>query len=113
MQDAGFTRAELDLLAKAKANSDALTSTEWAAMKLVADNPPLDASPRLHAIRMLHDEAYHRAKASIMEPIARFNQLLAAHRTGGPRCRTLCLAAAYRVHHIRPVAVAAVLVTAA
>ena len=75
MQEAGFTRAELDLLAKAKANSDALTSTEWAAMKLVTDNRPLDSPQRLHAILMLHDEAYHRAKASIMEPIARFNQL--------------------------------------
>lgn len=75
MQDAGFTPAELELLARAKTNSDALTSTEWAAMKRVADNPPLDSPQRLYAIRMLHDEAYHRAKASIMEPIARFNQL--------------------------------------
>jgi hypothetical protein len=40
MRDAGFTPAEMNMLASAKANSDTLTSTEWAAMRLVAANPP-------------------------------------------------------------------------
>ncbi|MBV8679626.1 MAG: EAL domain-containing protein [Aquitalea sp.] len=80
MADAGFTPEEMTMLAKAKANSDALTRTEWAAMHLVAANPPFGSPQRQQAIRMLHDEAYHRAKASIMEPIAEFNRM-SAQRT--------------------------------
>jgi diguanylate cyclase (GGDEF)-like protein/PAS domain S-box-containing protein len=58
-------------LAQAKANSDALTSTEFAAMKLI-ESVPLTEANRLKASLMLHDEAYHQAKASIMRPISIF-----------------------------------------
>lgn len=75
MRDAGFTPAEMAMLGTAKANSDALTRTEWAAMRLVASNPPLGSAPRQQAILMLHDAAYHRAKAGIMQPIVTFNRM--------------------------------------
>jgi len=72
MRQAGFTEEELAKLALAKANSDALTSTEFAAMKLVeSTNPPTEAN-RSKAILMLHDAAYHQAKADIMQPINEF-----------------------------------------
>ncbi|MBA4707850.1 putative bifunctional diguanylate cyclase/phosphodiesterase [Aquitalea aquatica] len=77
MRDAGFTPDEMARLAEAKAKSDALTRIEWAAMALVASNPPLDAPQRLQAIHMLYDAAYHRAKAGIMQPIADFNRISA------------------------------------
>lgn len=74
MRAAGFTPAEMAMLSTAKANSDALTRTELAAMRLVAGNPPLDSPQRQQAIQMLHDAAYQRAKAGIMQPIAAFNR---------------------------------------
>ncbi|WP_059287519.1 putative bifunctional diguanylate cyclase/phosphodiesterase, partial [Aquitalea magnusonii] len=80
MRAAGFTPEEMARLAEAKAKSDALTRTEWAAMALVASAPALDSPQRQQAIRMLHDAAYHRAKAAIMQPIAEFNRL-SAQRT--------------------------------
>ncbi|RMC95344.1 EAL domain-containing protein [Aquitalea palustris] len=80
MREAGFTPDEMARLAEAKAKSDALTRTELAAMALVASAPALDSPQRQQAIRMLHDAAYHRAKAAIMQPIADFNRL-SAQRT--------------------------------
>ncbi|WP_199053114.1 bifunctional diguanylate cyclase/phosphodiesterase [Aquitalea sp. ASV15] len=80
MRAAGFTPEEMARLAEAKAKSDALTRTEWAAMALVASAPALDSPQRQQAIHMLHDAAYHRAKAAIMQPIAEFNRL-SAQRT--------------------------------
>lgn len=67
MRLAGFTGQEFARLAKAKANSDALTATEFTAMQLVAGQP--DAAARAKAIAILHDAAYHQAKAGIMGPI--------------------------------------------
>jgi len=72
MREAGFTEEEFAKLALAKANSDALTSTEFAAMKLVESTIPTTEANRSKAILMLHDTAYHQAKAAIMAPINEF-----------------------------------------
>ncbi len=69
MRDAGFTADEFARLAEAKAHSDELTATEFAAMKLLEASVPPSAAARLEASRMLHDAAYHQAKAGIMGPI--------------------------------------------
>jgi len=69
---AGFTEAEFAKLAEAKANSDALTHTEFAAMELIESTTLPTETNRDSAIRMLHDAAYHQAKASIMRPIGEF-----------------------------------------
>ena len=80
MRQAGFAEEEFAKLSEAKANSDALTRTEFAAMALVeSTNPPSEAN-RAKAIQMLHDAAYHQAKARIMQPISEFN-LMADQRT--------------------------------
>ncbi len=72
----GITPAELAKLAEAKANSDALVATEFAAFKLV-ESDPSDAS-RLRASQMLNDAAYHQAKADIMRPIDAFHHAVEA-----------------------------------
>ncbi|HEY9193871.1 MAG TPA: ATP-binding protein [Methyloversatilis sp.] len=76
MRALGFSKAEFDKLTEAKANSDALTRTELAAMALFdqATASSLETQ-RAIAIGMLHDEAYHRAKAAIMRPIADFKRM--------------------------------------
>ena len=75
MRGSGFTNEEFAKLAEAKANSDTLTYTELAAMALIESaTPPTDAS-RTEALRMLHDAAYHQAKAGIMQPIAEFYRM--------------------------------------
>ena len=72
MRQAGFTVEEFAKLAEAKANSDALTRPEFAAMALIESTQPTSEANRAKAISMLHDEAYHRAKAGIMSPINDF-----------------------------------------
>ena len=67
MRNAGFTDDELAMLAAAKAASDQLTETEYAAMRLVAESSHQDA--RIPAMRMLFDDAYLKHKAAIMQPI--------------------------------------------
>ncbi|MDP1901015.1 MAG: ATP-binding protein [Rubrivivax sp.] len=75
MRAAEFSDAEFAQLAKAKQNSDALTRTEFAAMALIdAGKSPGDAD-RARAIAMLHDTAYHQAKADIMRPIGEFARM--------------------------------------
>ena len=74
MRQAGFTSAEFVKLAEAKANSDALTATEFAAFKLIEASPT--EANRLRASLLLNDEAYHRAKAGIMRPIDEFHHLM-------------------------------------
>ncbi len=70
MRRAGFSPDELSKLAQAKAHSDALARTELAAMALVETAAPDAVSAaRANATRLLHDSAYHRAKADIMRPI--------------------------------------------
>ena len=76
MHHTHFTDEEFSKLAQAKANSDALTRTEFAAMNLVeSTNPPTDAH-RLKASQMLHDIGYHQAKYAIMLPISEFYQMM-------------------------------------
>jgi len=76
MRQAGFTEEEFAKLAKAKANSDALTATEFAAMKLVESTATVTEANRLKASLMLQDAAYHQAKAEIMQPIGEFYRLM-------------------------------------
>ena len=78
MQEAGFTEAEFQKLAQAKANSDALTITEFEAMHLLETANPVTDTVRHQASMKLHDEAYHRAKAGIMTPIDEFIRMMDA-----------------------------------
>ena len=76
MKQAGFTDEEFTKLAQAKANSDALTSTEFAAMKLVESTATPTDTNRLKACLMLNDASYHQAKAAIMHPIGEFYKMM-------------------------------------
>ncbi|MES2264412.1 MAG: ATP-binding protein [Pseudomonadota bacterium] len=75
IRQAGFTEEEIAVLALAKVRSDALTATEYAAMKLAeaAQSPAI--AGRAGAIAMLYDRAYHQAKAEIMWPIRQFTRM--------------------------------------
>ncbi len=75
MRQAGFTEDELSMLAEAKANSDALTRTEFAAMALIESTTPPSEANRNKAIDMLYDTAYRKAKADIMRPIGEFQRM--------------------------------------
>ncbi|MDD2838639.1 MAG: EAL domain-containing protein [Sulfuricurvum sp.] len=83
MRQAGFTSEEFGKLQEAKNNSDTLTQTEFAAMKLIeaSGTPQEKALQREKAVEILHDEAYHRAKASIMRPIDQFYTLMNTRTT--------------------------------
>lgn len=76
IKEAGFTDIEFAELSKAKTNSDLLTNREFAAMQLIEATNATTAEVRNDASLMLHDKAYHQAKASIMQPIGHFNQLI-------------------------------------
>ncbi|MDD4854828.1 MAG: EAL domain-containing protein [Sulfuricurvum sp.] len=78
MRQAGFTKHEFDKLTEAKNNSDTLTETEFAAMKLIEskDSEIQMSRQQQKALELLHDEAYHNAKASIMRPIDEFYVLM-------------------------------------
>ena len=76
MKQAGFTDEEFTKLAQAKANSDALTNTEFAAMKLVESTATPTDTNRLKACLMLNDASYHQAKAAIMHPIGEFYKMM-------------------------------------
>ncbi|MBU1214695.1 MAG: two-component sensor histidine kinase [Gammaproteobacteria bacterium] len=76
MRQAGFTDAEFAKLTQAKANSDTLTKTEFAAMALIESTTPTTESNRIKATRMLNDAAYHQAKSNIMRPISEFYQMV-------------------------------------
>jgi diguanylate cyclase (GGDEF)-like protein/PAS domain S-box-containing protein len=72
MREAGFTSAELEKLAQAKANSDALTNLEFDAIRLIESSRGNDEINRTKAIAMLHGDVYHQAKSQIMQPINEF-----------------------------------------
>ncbi len=72
MRQTGFTEQEFARLAQAKANSDALTNTEFTAMALIEATNPTSETSRLEATRMLNDASYHQAKYGIMKPISEF-----------------------------------------
>lgn len=76
MRQAGFTEEEFSRLAQAKAKSDALTRTEFAAMSLIESTKPTTQANRLKATLMLNDSFYHRAKADIMRPISEFYRMV-------------------------------------
>jgi diguanylate cyclase (GGDEF)-like protein len=82
MRRDGFTEQEFAKLAQVKANSDALTGTELAAMALLdpgrytANSSAAMAAARMQAIQMLHDGAYHQAKAAVMAPIGELRSMV-------------------------------------
>ena len=76
MRQAGFTAEEFKHLQSAKAASDWLTSTEFAAMTLIESTTPSTAANRNTATQMLYDDAYHQAKLNIMRPIGEFMDLV-------------------------------------
>jgi len=73
MKQAEFSAAELAKLAQSKANSDALTQLEYAAMAIIEAHP--NDARRLQANIMINDAAYHQIKRQIMQPISEFYQL--------------------------------------
>ena len=75
IKQSSFTESELTLLATAQARSDALTSTEYAAMALV-EAAPDNLQARSQATTMLHDALYHRNKAEIMQPLDSLHQAM-------------------------------------
>ncbi|MDE2401534.1 MAG: response regulator [Burkholderiales bacterium] len=76
MKRADLTEAELGKLAESKANSDALSQIELAAMALFESTSPPTRANRDRALGMLFDTPYQQAKADIMRPIAEFRRLL-------------------------------------
>lgn len=76
MRQAGFTKVEFSKLAQAKANSDELTNTEYAAMRLLESTSTISEVNRSKATAMLYDAHYHQAKAEIMLPISQFIELV-------------------------------------
>jgi signal transduction histidine kinase len=69
MRQAGFTEEEFHLLASAKASSDALTTIEFQAMKLMEASASNAEASRAEARLKVHDQTYHDAKAGIMSAI--------------------------------------------
>lgn len=76
MSELGLTPKEFAKLAEAKANSDALTQIEFKAMDIIEAASPVTDTVRAQAASLLHDHAYYLAKASIMQPIDDFNQMM-------------------------------------
>ncbi|QTA88327.1 methyl-accepting chemotaxis protein [Desulfonema magnum] len=84
MENLGFTKEEFDKLKDAQKNSDSLVKTETIAMNAmkglyddgsgnyVKKNKPDSDMAR----RIMHDAQYHKYKASIMEPIDQFLEML-------------------------------------
>ncbi|BCH34660.1 methyl-accepting chemotaxis protein [Mesorhizobium sp. L-8-10] len=80
MADAGFTKAELDLLQEAQKRSDALVNLEVQAMDAVkgivrdgAGKETGRTAPDLgRAQELLYSAGYHEAKASVMKPVDAF-----------------------------------------
>ncbi|MFZ6751958.1 sensor domain-containing phosphodiesterase [Undibacterium sp. Dicai25W] len=69
MRQVGFTEAEFAKVAEAKKESDALTATERKAMHLFEMAGDKDQVSREEARKLLYDESYQHAKASIMHSI--------------------------------------------
>lgn len=72
MREQGFAPAEFAQLAESKAKSDILVQIERDAMALVEASP----ANKAQALHMLYDDAYMQAKASVMQPIDAFNQMM-------------------------------------
>ncbi len=76
MRQAAFGDAEFRQLAEAKAHSDRLAATEMAAMQLAETRGPEREAALTRARQLLYDDAYHHAKADIMQPLYEFNMLM-------------------------------------
>lgn len=85
LREAGFTAAEFSKLAEVESRSNELAHTELAAMALVASTAGNPTANKESALAMLHDAAYHQAKARIMQPLTEFNQLLDQRTARGVR----------------------------
>ncbi|MHB8951061.1 MAG: bifunctional diguanylate cyclase/phosphodiesterase [Rhodoferax sp.] len=77
LQQTGFAADELQKLAQAQARSNQLTTIEFAAMALVDKDGTDLPGRRLQAGELLHDRAYHQAKAGIMRPLAELHESMA------------------------------------
>ena len=75
MKEKGFTDEEFDLLKAGKEASDKLAQIEFQAMSLV-EKENFSREDHDKAILMLHDQDYHNYKKGIMQPIARFQDLV-------------------------------------
>ena len=69
MRQADISGAELEKLALAKANSDALAELELRAIALVESKGPDIAADKVKARELLYGDAYLLAKSNIMKPI--------------------------------------------
>jgi len=78
MRQVGFTEQEFEKLTEAKNHSDALTKTEFEAMKLIETSGSNEQKikNREKAIEILFDVKYHNAKSSIMLPLEEFDHLM-------------------------------------
>lgn len=72
LSEAGASAEELELLGRAKTQSDALTQVEYEAMAMVEMPGGTTAERRNTALQRLHDSTYLLAKAAIMEPVNQF-----------------------------------------
>ncbi len=76
LRAAGVNDAEFAKLNEAKEKSEQLTQIEFTAIHLAeASGPPLGPA-HATAIGLLHDSAYHQAKAEIMKPLHEFESLI-------------------------------------
>jgi len=86
MLDAGFTNDEFDKLSESQNRSDALVRLEDVAMNAVkgrfddgTGTFEIEGEPDPdRAIALVHGDAYHEAKAGIMEPIGEFMRMIDA-----------------------------------
>lgn len=78
MREVGFTKNEFTKLNQSKNNSDTLTQTEFSAIKLVEkDGSELERQRNKQAaLELVYNENYHKAKASIMNPISEFYKMM-------------------------------------
>jgi PAS domain S-box-containing protein len=76
MRQNGFTELELGKLTEAKLQSDLLASIELKAMQLSETRGVGAGESQALARKMLYDQRYHLAKASIMKPINEFVALM-------------------------------------
>ncbi|MFZ6723047.1 bifunctional diguanylate cyclase/phosphodiesterase [Undibacterium sp. Ji49W] len=74
--NAGLSKEEFARLELAKANSDALTKIEWAAMRLIEDPAEEPQSARQRAMAMLYDNQYRQAKLAILRPITEAHEMI-------------------------------------
>lgn len=72
----GLTPAEMVKLSTAKNYSDQLVSTELTAMGRMAGGSKPGSAAHVAAIELLHNAAYHEAKARVMQPLAELNEML-------------------------------------